>query len=78
VIVERYFQLLDKPGLHRFQGGAVILQAYGCGQCGHGFWVEENRPSEAPVAGSVMHCPRCGTPGLVPDRSGSLTEGKRP
>lgn len=61
-------QRLDKPGLHRFMGGAVILQAYGCPACGHGFWIEENHPSEAPRPGWTMHCPRCGRAAQVPER----------
>lgn len=71
---KHYLTRLDKAAL-RFMGGAVILQAYGCGFCGGGFWIEENSPRENPPE-SVKHCPHCSRPSLIPGNGAGEEAGR--
>jgi ribosomal protein S27AE len=49
-----------------FQGGFIVLQGYGCGRCGNGFWTEADDARRLP-GGSLHPCPHCGEPSLIDD-----------
>jgi hypothetical protein len=47
----------ESPVLVAFQGGTIILRYYGCRNCGHAFWTEDD-PARRLPAGSHP-CPYC-------------------